>query len=183
MAKNKIIGLCGSLRKDSWNLKLLRHFLAEAEKAGFEAKAFDGLEMPLVNEDLEKSPLDARILRFREALESAEIVAIASPEYNGSYSPALKNAIDWATRPPANLWAGKIVVLLGASPGAFGGIRGGIHLRTLLGTIKAWVLPEQVLLPLADQAFDPEGKLTNESAKKQVKAALESLGKFAGKML
>jgi chromate reductase len=183
MANIKALGICGSLRAESWNLKLLRNFLGEMKKEGFETTLYPSLELPLVNEDLEKRPLPPSILDFRNAIEKADVVVVSSPEYNGSLSSALKNAIDWATRPPANLWAGKIVVILGSSPGAFGAVRGAIHLRAILSGIKAWVIPEQVLLPFADKGFDAEGKLTNESTKKQMSVALESLKKFSGKML
>jgi len=159
-------------------MKLLRNFFAEA-KGG---TLYPSLEMPLVNEDLETKPLDGRITAFRDALKKAQVVVVASPEYNGSLSPALKNAIDWGTRGD-NLWVGKVVVLLSASPGALGGVRGLIHLRTVLSGIKAWVVPEQVMLPHADQAFDKEGKLTNETTKKHIAMALDSAQKFAGKVL
>ena len=177
MAK-KIIGLCGSLRAESYNLKLLRNFLGEAQKAGYETKLYPSLEMPLVNEDLETKPLPAAITAFRAAVEAADVVAIASPEYNGSFSSALKNAVDWATRPPGNLWAGKTVVLMGATPGGFATIRGSIQLRTVLGGIKAWVIPDLVLLPHAHKAFDAEGKLLDEAARKQIAGTLDALKAF-----
>jgi chromate reductase len=183
MAKHKVVGICGSLRADSWNLKLLRNFLAELEASGFETKLFESLEMPLVNEDLEKKPLDSRILAFRDAVKEADIVAISSPEYNGSFSSALKNAVDWATRPPGNLWVGKPIVLLGATEGGFATIRGSVQLRTVLSGIKAWVLPEMVLLPHADKAFAPDGKLLVEATKKQMQGTIEALKIFAGKIL
>jgi len=174
----KTLGLCGSLRSDSWNLKLLRNFLESLPGSTL----YPSLDLPHVNEDLEKGTLPASILAFRQALEKAQVVVIASPEYNGSFSSALKNAIDWGTRPPGNLWAGKVVVLLGASPGVFGGIRGLIQLRTVLSGIKAWVIPEQVILPAADKAF-AGGKLQNEAALKQIEVAVASLKAFSAKVL
>lgn len=179
----KALGICGSLRADSYNLKLLRNFLGALQRAGAETSLFPSLEMPLVNEDLEKKPLDARITDFRAALEKHPIAIVACPEYNSSITPALKNAVDWATRPPGNLWDGKIVVLLGASPGALGGARGLIHVRAVLSNIKSWVIPEMVILPHADQAFDADGKLTAPQALKQIDTAVASLLKFSGKML
>lgn len=178
----KALGLCGSLRADSWNLKLLRNFLGELNKEGFHSRLLPSLEMPLVNEDLENAPLDSRILDFRAALKEAPVVVVASPEYNGSFSPALKNAVDWATRPPENLWAGKIVVLLSASPGSLGGARGLIQLRTVLSGIKSWVIPEQVQLPFSDKAFDGEGFLVHEATQKQIAVAIQSLKNFSGRM-
>jgi NAD(P)H-dependent FMN reductase len=183
MAK-QVLGLCGSLRKDSWNLKLLRNFLSLLEKeGGFTTKIWPSLEMPLVNEDLENQTLDRRILDFRAAFEAAPVVVLASPEYNASVSPALKNAIDWATRPPANLWAGKVVVLLSASPGALGGARGLIHLRSVVSGIKAWIIPENVQCAHADQAFDAEGLLVNAQTRKQMEVAAESLRNFTSRFL
>lgn len=172
MAK-KILGICGSLRADSWNLKLLRAFLSNMK----DSEIYPNLEMPLLNEDLELRPLDARIINFRSALKNASIIAIASPEYNGSFSSALKNAIDWATR-EENIWAGKTVVLLGASPGAFGAVRGAIMLKTVLSGLKSWVIPEQVLCPNADKAFDSNGQLINEAVKKQIALAKDALSAF-----
>lgn len=181
--QKKVLGICGSLRADSYNLKLLRNFLALLEKEGAQTKLYPPLEMPLMNEDLEKKPLDASILNFRKALEEYPIVVIASPEYNASTPSNLKNAIDWATRPPGNLWVGKIGVLLSASPGALGGARNLIHLRTVLSGIKTWVIPEQVQCPFADKAFDAEGKLIQDGVLKQMAGAATALHHFADKML
>lgn len=169
----KMLGICGSLRAGSWNLKLLRAFLKEFNGA----RLYPSLEMPLVNEDLETKPLDKSIQDFRAALKEAEVVVIASPEYNGSFSSALKNAVDWGTR-GENLWAGKTVVLLAASPGAFGGIRGLIQLKTVLSGIKSWVIPEQVLCSNAHLAFDESGNLKNEMVKKQIDTAFAGLSSF-----
>ena len=182
MPMTKILALNGSLRKDSWNGKLLDAFLGELSKSEYSIQK-KNLDLPLVNEDLEKTQLPQIILEFRAALKECPIIVLASPEYNGSYTPAMKNAIDWGTRPPENLWAGKIAIMLSASPGGFAGIRGQIQLRTLLSGIKTWVLPEQVLLPMADKAFTPDGKLTNDMVKAQIKSAIESLNSFAKKML
>ena len=183
MAKTKVLGLCGSLRVDSWNLKLLRNFLRTLDGGEFSTSLYNSLELPLMNEDLEKKPLDQRILDFRSAVTEAPIIVCASPEYNGSLSPALKNAIDWATRPPGNLWQGKIAVLLSASPGSLGGARGLIHLRTVLSGIKTWVIPEQVQCAAAHEAFDASGTLKNEGVHKQMLGAMQSLEVFTKKML
>jgi NAD(P)H-dependent FMN reductase len=183
MEKIKVLGLCGSLRADSWNLKLLRNFLAALDGGPFTTELYGALDLPLMNEDLEKSPLDARVLALRAAVERAHVVAFASPEYNGSLSPALKNAIDWGTRTPGNVWQGKAAVLLAASPGVYGGVRGLIHLRTVLSGIKMWVIPEQVQCPQAPQAFDGAGVLTSEIVQKQVRGAMQGLETFTKKIL
>ena len=180
--KLKLLGLCGSLRAESFNLKLLKNFAAAAN-ADYDVNLYGSLEMPLMNEDLEKNPLPAPVQDFRAALTAAPVVVIASPEYNASLSPALKNAIDWGTRPPGNLWQGKVVVLLAASPGAFAGVRGLIHVRSVLSGIQAWVIPQQVMCGQAHQAFDESGALKNEAVSKQIQGALQSLELFTKKML
>lgn len=183
MAKLKTIGLCGSLRADSWNLKLLKNFQERLAGHNFAPETYPSLELPHLNEDLEKFPLPESITKFRAALKAAPVVVVASPEYNGSLSGPLKNAIDWASRAPENLWVGKIVVLASASPGSLGGARGLIHLRAVLANLKAWVIPEQVQVPFADKAFNGEGKLSNEAVEKQIAGAIASLEAFSKKML
>jgi chromate reductase len=94
MSQKKVLGICGSLRADSYNLKLLRNFLTLLGDAGMETRLYPPLELPLMNEDLEKKPLHAAILDFRKALEEYPIIVVASPEYNASTPGNLKNAID-----------------------------------------------------------------------------------------
>ncbi|MCO5143810.1 MAG: NAD(P)H-dependent oxidoreductase [Oligoflexia bacterium] len=175
--KKRILGISGSLRSDSWNSKLLNHFLSTLSDT-YESKAETISDLPFVNEDLEKNPLPESILRFRQSVSDAQVIAIASPEYNGSFSSALKNAIDWATRPPGNLWQGKVVVLLSASPGALGGARGLIQLKTVVSGIKAWVLPEQVQCSHAHEAFSSDGKVKNEAVLKQMEGLKLALKNF-----
>jgi len=181
-AKYSVLGLCGSLRADSWNLKLLENFLAAMPADSFQSRLYGALELPLMNQDLEKSALPKAVLDFRTALEESPIVVIASPEYNASYSPVIKNAIDWASRPPKSLWDGKIVVMLGASPGMFGAARGQIHLRTVLANLRSWVMPDMVVCPKAHEAFGSDGKLQNEHVAKQIRAAIQGLAAFAEKV-
>lgn len=179
------IGICGSLRRDSYNRKLMTLVLASLQKHGSRIRALTAEEtaLPFINEDLELAPLPPSILSFRAALEAAPIVVIASPENNGAPSGVLKNAIDWATRPPKNLWEGKIVLIVSASPGSLGGARGLIQLRTILSGIKSWVVHEQVQLPLADQAFNTDGSLKNESTQKQIDSAVAKTVALAAKLL
>ncbi|MGZ3653886.1 MAG: NADPH-dependent FMN reductase, partial [Bdellovibrionota bacterium] len=95
MAKIKVLGLCGSLRAESYNLKLLRNFVSALPGATFETSIYPTLDMPLMNEDLEKKPLPQPILDFRAALSAAPVIVLACPEYNGGITGPLKNAIDW----------------------------------------------------------------------------------------
>lgn len=178
----KILGLCGSLRAESYNLKLLEIFLSQGKShLGWNTTLYPSLDFPLVNEDLEKSPLPNSILNFRKALEDHSVVALASPEYNGSFSSALKNAIDWGSRPPRNLWEGKVVVLLSASPGSLGGARGLIQLKTVVSGIKSWVIPEQIQLPSADKVL--AGNWQEGFLPKQIQGALDGLKRLEGKLL
>jgi chromate reductase len=183
MSKFNVLGLCGSLRGDSWNLKLLRNFLSVLDTNTYSTRLYGPLDLPLMNQDLEGKPLDKRILDFKSAVDEATIVVFGAPEYNASMSPVLKNAVDWGSRPPKDVWAGKVGVLLAASPGALGGARGLIQLRTVLAGLKIWVIPEQVQCPLAHQAFDESGNLTNPMVQKQMKNAAEGLGTFTKKFL
>lgn len=181
--KTSVLGLCGSLRVDSWNLKLLKNFLAAMPTDSFQTRLYGSLELPLMNQDLETPPLPQSVLDLRAALEASPVVVIGSPEYNSSYSPVIKNAIDWASRPPKNLWDGKLVVLLGASPGMFGGARGQIHLRSVLANQRSWVMPDLVVCPKAHEAFGGDGTLLNEHVAKQIATAIQGLTAFAEKQL
>lgn len=184
MDKIKVLGLCGSLRADSFNLKLLKNFLPGLDAGPFQSRLYGPLELPLLNQDLEEGPLPRPVLDLHAALAESSVVVIASPEYNASISGVLKNAIDWSSRPPGStLWKGKIVALLAASPGALGGARGLIHLRTVISGLGAWVIPEQVQVPQAPSAFDGEGRLKEPRVEKQIQAAHAGLKALAEKLL
>lgn len=179
------IGICGSLRKDSYNRKLLQQIMNEVEKHGIGTRILSAAEteLPFVNEDLETKPLDAKITDFRQAISKADFIVICSPEYNGSPSAILKNAIDWATRPPGNVWENKVVLIASASPGSLGGARGLIHLRTVLSGIKSWVIPEQIQCPEAHHAFTADGTLQNPMVQKQIAGAIPKVISFTQKLL
>jgi NAD(P)H-dependent FMN reductase len=163
----RVLSFAGSLRRDSWNKKLARVAAEGARAAGAEVTELDlrDLDLPFYDEDLERvSGLPAGAKRFKELLRAHHGFVLASPEYNGSFSGVLKNAIDWATRAEAGERAlvafdGKVAGLLSASPGAFGGARGLIGVRALLGGIRVLVSPDQFVLPRAHEAFDAEGRL------------------------
>ncbi|MDP1592373.1 MAG: NAD(P)H-dependent oxidoreductase, partial [Prosthecobacter sp.] len=114
---------------------------------------------------------------------------IASPEYNSSITAVLKNALDWASRdesddePALSAYRGKTAALLSASPGALGGLRGLVHLRSILGNIGVIVLPDQVALPKAHEAFDDAGQLKDQRPAKQVTALAQGLVSFLNKHL
>jgi NAD(P)H-dependent FMN reductase len=177
----KILAFAGSLRTDSFNKKLVRTAAQGARNAGAEVTVLDlrDFPMPLFDADLEsRDGLPEPAKKFKQLLRANDGFLIASPEYNSSFSGVLKNAIDWASRaesddePPLACFAGKVAVLMSASPGALGGIRGLIQLRTTLSNIRVLVLPEQIAVSKAREAFHDDGSL--KDPKQQ--AAIEKLG-------
>lgn len=177
----KVLAFAGSLRKDSYNKKLVQIAAAGARAAGAEVTCVDlaELPMPVFDEDLEKAegmPSNAR--KFKELLISHDGMLISCPEYNSSITAALKNAIDWASRPQPNeppliAFAGKVAGLMAASPGGLGGLRGLVTVRSILGNIQVLVVPEQVAINAAHEQFNPDGSL--KDAKKQ--QAVEAIGR------
>jgi NAD(P)H-dependent FMN reductase len=184
MSSIKIVALAGSLRTASLNKKLLAVGVAEARAAGAEVTVVDlrELALPLFDQDLEDAgglPEGAKKLKI--LLRASQGLLIAAPEYNSSITPALKNAIDWASRagsgdePALVAFRGKTAALLAASPGALGGLRGLVTLRSLLSSIGVLVLPDQVAIPTAHEAFDEHGGLKDERKAKQVGALTRGL--------
>ena len=175
----KILAFSGSLRKASYNTKLVRIAAASAEAAGAAVTVIDLADFPLpvFNEDLEVAdgmPDSAR--RLKDLFLAHQGLLIAAPEYNSSITAALKNAIDWVSRPgegeaPLAAFDGKIAAIMSASPGGLGGIRGLVTVRSILGNIKVIVLPDQVSIPQAHKAFDDTGALF-DTKKQAVVAAL-----------
>lgn len=178
MAKPKILAFAGSTRDGSFNKKLVKVAIGAAEEAGAEVTYLDlrDLALPLFDEDLEaREGLPPGGRRLKDLLLAHQGLMISSPEYNSSISGVLKNAIDWASRPapneaPLGCFVDKTAALLSASPGAFGGLRGLVTLRSILGNIKVLVLPEQVTVPKANEAFDASGALKDPKLQSSVLA-------------
>lgn len=177
----KILAFAGSLRRDSWNKKLVQVAAAGAKAAGAEVTYIDlhDFPMPLFDQDLEDANgMDPQAQRFKDLLAAHDGWLIASPEYNSSITAALKNALDWASRksaadePALSAFQNKVAVILSASPGALGGLRGLVHLRAILGNVGVIVLPEQKAVPAAAQAFAPDGQLKDAATRQ----AVEKLG-------
>lgn len=176
----KILAFAGSTRKDSYNKKLVQVAANGARSVGAEVTYIDlrDFPMPLFDEDLEKeegTPENAR--KFKELMITHDGLLIACPEYNSSITPVLKNAIDWASRPgenepPLAAFVDKVAAIMSASPGALGGLRGLVTVRSILGNIKVIVLPDQIAVPKAYEAFNPDGSLVD--AKQQ--ESVEKLG-------
>jgi chromate reductase len=172
----RVLGIAGSLRRDSWNSKLL---LAAAEELpeDVEFEVFDGLKaLPPYDEDDDVEPAPAAVAKLRDAIAGADAVLIASPEYNSSIPGQLKNALDWASRPFAtNVLRFKPVAVVGASTGAFGAVWAQAEVRKVLGAIGARVLEGDVALGHAPERFDESGRLADDEVRDQLAEVVEAL--------
>ncbi|MEH2126526.1 MAG: NAD(P)H-dependent oxidoreductase [Nostoc sp.] len=186
----KILAFAGSTRIDSYNKKLVKIAAAGAKAAGAEVTYLDlrDLPLPLFDEDLEaQEGLPANARTFKDLMISHQGVLIASPEYNSSLTAVLKNAIDWASRPAPNeaplaAFAGKVASIMSASPGALGGLRGLVHLRSILGNIKVLVLPDQIAVPKAYEAFNADGTLKDPKQQESIERLGDGLTKILLKL-
>lgn len=156
----QILGIVGSLRAGSYNRQLLR-LAAENLPDGVELAVWEGLgDLPAFNEDEEDTPSLA-VAGFRSAAAGADAVLIATPEYNGSIPGALKNALDWGSRPqPTSAFRGKPAAVIGASPGSFGGVWAHAETRKVLGLMGARVVAAELSLGKApDRLAEPDEEL------------------------
>ena len=115
----RVLGINGSLREASWNRKLLRLALGNLESKGVETSEFGLNRVPIYNADVEAEGTPPSVTALRSTVERADAVIITSPEYNGTFSSVIKNAVEWLSRPP-NLLDGKLFAIMGCSPGRLG---------------------------------------------------------------
>jgi chromate reductase len=172
----KVLGISGSLRQDSHNATLLRA-AAELLPPSVELVLFDGLKaVEPYDEDDDVGPGPAGALRLREAIESAEAVLIATPEYNSSIPGQLKNALDWASRPKGEnaLW-GKPVAVVGASTGMFGAVWAQAEVRKVLGATGARVIETDLPVGHAHEAFAEDGRLSEVELRDRYVEILDEL--------
>jgi len=172
----KVLGISGSLRRDSYNTKLLRA-AEELLPPGVEFERYHGLKaIPPYDEEDDVQPAPPAVADLREAIGKADAVLFATPEYNASIPGQLKNALDWASRPTAtNVLRNKPVAVVGASTGAFGAVWSQAELRKVLGTIGARVVEGDVALGHAHTRFDAEGRLVDDDLREQLGEVVESL--------
>jgi NAD(P)H-dependent FMN reductase len=190
MGSTRVLVFAGSARRASWNKRLARTAARSAEKAGAAVTLLDLAEypMPLYEGDLEeREGLPEHARSFKRLLSEHEGWILACPEYNSSITPLLKNSIDWATRTEDGkgtlaCFQGKVVGLLSTSPGALGGLRGLVTVRSILANIGVLVLPEQVAVPKAAEAFGDEDQLVDAKLAGQVDALARRLVEVAGRM-
>ena len=177
----RILGIAGSLRSASYNRALLRA-ARELAPAGAEIVDFDLRELPFYDGDVEAAGDPEAVAAFKDAIRAADALLIATPEYNHGLPGALKNAIDWASRPAlASPLAGKPVAIMGASTGRGGTARAQQQLREALEFPRAVVLDEpQVLVPEAFMRFNEHGELVDEETRSSIAELLDSLAVVAG---
>ena len=177
----RILGISGSLRRQSHNTNLLRA-AASALAPGVELELFDGLQdVPPYDADLDVEPADPAVARLREAIASADGVLIATPEFNGSIPGVLKNALDWASRPfPDNALRGKPVAVIGASTGLFGAVWAQAETRKVLEVIGADVIDHELPISQADSAFADDGRLADADAQATLDDLIGVLSTRAG---
>lgn len=177
-----VLGISGSLRKGSLNTALLRTAQGIAP-SGMSIAIADISQLPFYDGDIEANtgiPAVAEDLRAR--IRAADAVLIATPEYNGSFTGALKNAIDWASRPPHQAFAAKPVAIMGASGGALGTVRSQAHLRDVLTMLDArMVNTPQVFIGAAHTKIE-DGVLKDEPSVGFIKTLLENLGAWVEKL-
>ncbi len=173
----KILAFSGSGRKKSFNQQLVTIAAKGAADAGAEVTVINLADypMPIFDEDLEASEgMPEAAKQFKQLLIDHDGLLIASPEYNSAFSPLLKNAIDWATRPfgpdikSEPPFANKYAAIMATSPGGLGGMRGLVFVRLLLSNLGVTVLPGQQAVPNAYQAFNEAGSLNDEETQTRV---------------
>lgn len=183
-APTPLLVFAGSTRAQSFNRRLARVAADLGRAAGAPVTLLDLAEheLPLYNADLEARGTPAAARRLKEIFHAHPAWIVCSPEYNGSYTGLLKNTIDWVSSPikgdpdwssGTKPFAGKVVGLLSASPGALGGLRSLSHLMPLLHNLQCWITPRPFALAKAGEAFDADGQLVNAAALASVQGVVE----------
>jgi chromate reductase, NAD(P)H dehydrogenase (quinone) len=183
----RILAFAGSTRRDSFNKRLVPIAAKGARDAGAEVTLIDlkDFPLPLFDQDLEaEQGMPDNGTKLKQLFIDHDGLLIASPEYNSSITGVLKNAIDWVSRPAPGepslvAFRGKVAVLMSASPGALGGLRGLVHVRSILGNLGVIVLPDQIAVAKAREAFQPDGSLIDPKQQ----AGIEALGKTLASFL
>ena len=183
----KILAFAGSLRKDSYNKKLVKIAMKGAEEAGALVTYIDlkDYPLPVYDQEIEDSQgLPENALKLKKLLLEHDGFLISCPEYNSSMPAAFKNMIDWASRQATKeevylcCYIDKVVTLMSASPGQLGGLRGLVHVRSMFSNIFSIVLPKQKSIPQAHLAFDDNGDLKDPKAQKDVIDLGKTLAQF-----
>jgi chromate reductase len=173
-----VLGFAGSLRQDSYNRAALRAAI-ELAPAGMTIETFDLAPIQPYNEDVKQQGFPPPEHAFREKIRAADAVLIVTPEYNRGISGVLKNAIDWASRPPDQPFNGKPAAIFGASPGMIGTAVAQFELRRYLGVLNALVLnTPSVMIGQAGAKFDEQGRLTDQPTREIIAQMLVALAEW-----
>jgi len=186
----KILAFAGSTRTESFNKKLVKVAAAGAKEAGADVTIIDlrDYPMPLYDEDLEKKEgLSSNTRKLKELMLSHHGFLISSPEYNSSISGVLKNTIDWTSRQgddesPMSCFKDKVAGIMSASPGGLGGLRGLVHVRAILENMGVLVIPSQVAVSKAHEAFNLDGTMKDQKQEQQVKKIGANLAQMLSKL-
>ena len=182
----KLLVFAGSTRLNSWNRKLATVTAAMARASGAEVTHIElaDFDVPMYNADLEARGTPADVMKLKQLTHDHPAWIICTPEYNASYPALLKNTLDWLSSPVKGdpVWnddfrfsRGKVVGVLSASNGALGGLRSQSHLVPLLLNLHCWVAPTNYALGRAADAFDAQGGLVADTAKKKVQAVIDEV--------
>ena len=175
----RILGISGSLRKESYNSAALRA-AQDSAPAGVEIRLADISAIPLYNEDVRKQGLPASVVGLAELIATADAVMIATPEYNYSIPGVLKNAIDWVSKADPQPFDRKPVAILGASMGAMGTARSQYDLRKVFVSLNAHVLNHpEIMIAAAQTRFDADGNLTDEKTRELIAKQIVALKEWA----
>jgi chromate reductase, NAD(P)H dehydrogenase (quinone) len=182
----KLLAFAGSVRKESMNQKLLEQVVAQVKAEGAEVTliSLEDYDMPFYNGDIEAAGFPESVQKLKALFKSHDGFILASPEYNASFTPILKNAIDWVSRPmegetPLQCFKGKVAGLVGTSPGKFGALRSIVQLTSVLASIGTLVLPEVVSVAFYKDAFNEDGTLKNDADKGAVERLAKRIVKIA----
>lgn len=172
----RIVGISGSLRSASFNTSILRA-AAQLLPPGVGLQLLDGLaDLPHYDEDLDTAFPPASVTRLRRTIDSADAILIATPEFNGSMPGALKNAIDWASRPYGQgALQNRPTAVVGATTGLFGAVWAQADVRRVLGIAGARVLDREVPIASVHERFDADGRLTAADTRAQLRLILGEL--------
>lgn len=179
-AETRVLAFAGSTRKDSYNKALLNDAVEIAKEMGAKVTVIDlkDYPMPFYDGDLEAKGMPKIVQKFRTLMVNHDAIIIATPEYNGSVSAVLKNALDWASRSPnggssTEAFQGKRFAIMSASPGRGGGARALAHLQTIIQNVGGVVMSTQVTIPNAHNYFSQKDREENPQLKEEINQLLE----------
>lgn len=179
----KILGICGSLRRESWNLKLLNRAMEAFAAHGAETQVFDLNTVPMYHPDSERTEgIPPDVEKMREAIVGADAIVVACPEYNSSMTSALKNAFEWASR-QGNVLQGKVFFVMGTGPGRSACARMHMHATYSLESESAIVVHQpRVLLPTVTNFMTEDGAITDPSITELLDQAATSVISIAHRL-